>query len=226
MSGNQALMAVAVNVDPSDEAAWNRWYDTRHIPQRQALPGFLTARRFELAETTGQGRKYLALYDLAGPEALESQEYLSLSREPVQSEEDRHMLAQFRDRLRGIMTLTSDVSAFGAAPRDSAEALLVVALDPEPNYEAEFNAWYDEEHVPYLTQVPGVLGVRRFRRIRDDLPYLAIWELADGDVRGSDEWKRAARTPWTARILSHCKWVLNGTYRPLATVVANPSAGS
>jgi hypothetical protein len=217
---NQALMFVATDADPDHEGAWNRWYDSRHIPQRQTLPGFLTARRYRLQKSGTGSRQYLALYDLAGPEALESDEYLSLSREPLQNDQDREMLSYFRNRLRGTMKLISERAVLGSQPSRNAGALLVVGVEPEAAFADEFNAWYEEEHIPYLTAVPGVLRVRRFQAIRDDLPYLAIWDLASADVRGSDDWQRAADTPWTRRIFrGHCKQLIMGTYEPIAPKV-------
>ena len=35
-----------------------------------------------------------------------------------------------------------------------------------PEHEAEFNEWYDKEHIPALAAVPGVLCARRFRGTR------------------------------------------------------------
>jgi hypothetical protein len=222
---NQALMFVATDVDPEHEAEWNRWYDARHIPQRKLLPGFLTAQRYRLQQGSDTTQRYLALYDLAGPEALESDAYLSLAHPPVQDDEDRAMLSYFRNRLRGTMRLISDTTAPGNASREAAGALLVVGVQPESGYEEEFNAWYDEEHIPFLTAVPGVLGVRRFQAIRDDLPYVAIWELANADVRGSEDWRRAANTPWTRRMfLQHCRKLIMGTYRPLGPEAGGVSA--
>ena len=36
-----------------------------------------------------------------------------------------------------------------------------------PKLEAEFNKWYDKEHIPALAAVPGVLAARRFRGTGD-----------------------------------------------------------
>ena len=47
---------------PGREEAWNKWYDTRHIPNRlKNVPGFISVRRIIAVE--GQP-KYLVLYDL------------------------------------------------------------------------------------------------------------------------------------------------------------------
>src|SRR5262249_21040775 len=48
-------------------------------------------------------------------------------------------------------------------PPDKAEGLLLNAMNIAPEFEAEFNEWYDKEHIPALAAVPGVLCARRFR---------------------------------------------------------------
>jgi hypothetical protein len=85
-----AVMMAMIDVDDSvDEAEFNRWYFDEHVPSRLACPGFIAARRYRLhadaslrgvpaGGATTTGRRYLAIYDLRGPEALETQEYRSL----------------------------------------------------------------------------------------------------------------------------------------------------
>ena len=41
----ECLLIVTVEVDPSIEAEWNRWYDTVHLPDALACPGFRRGRR-------------------------------------------------------------------------------------------------------------------------------------------------------------------------------------
>jgi hypothetical protein len=64
-------------VSPDREDEFNDWYDTIHIPEICAVPGFVSARRYKLpgaAAGTGDAPAYLAVYeieadDLAGPPA-------------------------------------------------------------------------------------------------------------------------------------------------------------
>ena len=42
-----------------------------------------------------------------------------------------------------------------------AGGLLLVAMTPGAAKDAAFNAWYDNEHLPALAAVPGVLSARR-----------------------------------------------------------------
>jgi hypothetical protein len=82
--------------------------------------------------------------------------------------------------------------------------MLFFAMNPVPEAEADFNAWYDQEHVPALAAVPGCLSARRFR-IRNAASegnhrYLALYHLSSPEVQTSEAWRKAVDTPWTHRI--------------------------
>jgi hypothetical protein len=220
-----ALLFVAADFDPAREAAMNDWYDRRHVPQRQHLPGWTTARRFELISGAHPGQigpKYAAVYDLDGVAALQTPEYRSLSQPPVQTDEDREMLQCFRNSMRCVLTLISETVGDTSKAYQEAQVLNAVGLQPHDGYEEEYNAWYDEEHIPLISKVPGVLRVRRFRGFEGPMRYLTLWEHADTSVRSSDAFVRAAETPWTHRMRQHCDRLITGMYRPLAPVTANP----
>ena len=56
--------------------------------------------------------------------------------------------------------------------------LYVVMMDVEPEVEADFNRVYDEEHVPGILKVPGVLGASRYETSAEGQPkYLALYEV-------------------------------------------------
>ena len=66
------LLAVLADVDPEHEQELTEWYDEEHLSERMMCPGFLRARRFEAVD--GEPR-FLALYDLEDPGALDTTEY-------------------------------------------------------------------------------------------------------------------------------------------------------
>ena len=86
------------------------------------------------------------------------------------------------------------------ASPDEAEGLLVVGLNVKPEADADFQAWYDEEHVPALSKVPGTLCARRFKTTEGEPSYIAVYHLVNPEVQASAAWKAAVDTPWTARI--------------------------
>lgn len=72
MTGPQGLLLFMTDIDPALEDEFHRWYEEEHVPERMAIPGFITARRFRALEG---GPKYLALYDLDSPDVLQSAPY-------------------------------------------------------------------------------------------------------------------------------------------------------
>jgi hypothetical protein len=75
-AGNKGLLLVMMEPPASLEEEFNDWYDTEHLPQRRALPGFESAARYVCV---AGWPKWLALYDLASLRALETAEYLAVS---------------------------------------------------------------------------------------------------------------------------------------------------
>jgi hypothetical protein len=68
----KGMLLTSMDIDPSDEAEFNRWYDREHLWERVAIDGFLEARRYIAHE----GRpKYLSLYSTETFDVLDSPAY-------------------------------------------------------------------------------------------------------------------------------------------------------
>jgi hypothetical protein len=69
--------------------------------------------------------------------------------------------------------------------------VLVVHTRPLEGREEEFNAWYDEVHLPDVLAVEGFVSARRFRAapsVHGELPehpFLAIYEIEADDLAGA-----------------------------------------
>jgi hypothetical protein len=75
----KGLLLVTMDVDEEYEEELNDWYDEEHVPERLACPGFISARRYRLAEGSSPGQsRYLAIYELDSPAVLDTPEYLAL----------------------------------------------------------------------------------------------------------------------------------------------------
>jgi hypothetical protein len=74
-----------------------------------------------------------------------------------------------------------------------AKYFYMVTFEIEPADEALFNEIYDDEHVPNIMKVPGVIGVVRFRdhelNAQGWLVYSALYYLAQPDLPNTPEWK-------------------------------------
>lgn len=67
-----------------------------------------------------------------------------------------------------------------------AKHLLVVHVNAKEGMEEEFSRWYDEEHIPDLLTLPGIVGAQRFKVSEgQDKPgqfkHLVIYEV-EGDI--------------------------------------------
>ncbi|PWT70876.1 MAG: hypothetical protein C5B46_09080 [Proteobacteria bacterium] len=75
-SAPKGFLLVLMDPPPAFEEEFNAWYDTEHLPQRMAVPGFETGRRYVCVHGAP---RYLAIYDVTSPAVLESEAYLQCS---------------------------------------------------------------------------------------------------------------------------------------------------
>ena len=186
------------------EDEFNDWYDTEHIPERLRIKGFINAVRWTGA---AQPRISLAIYDLDTLDILRKPEYRAVSPENFSPWSKRILLGKCVRlcRFNGVQMGAGDQIA-----PDNAQGLLVFAANVAPEAEAEFVVWYDNEHIPRLAAVPGVLRARWFRT-PDNVPgsathkYVATYHLDSPDVCESDTWKQASFTQRAQKMREHMK---------------------
>jgi hypothetical protein len=190
---------------PADE--FNDWYDTEHIPDRQKVPGFLTLERWVSADDPNV---VLAIYDLQSIDVLQSPQYLPigyLSPSPW----TRRLMPMCKRVLRfvGEQIVPGNV----LAPKH-AGGLLFMGFNVERGAEEEYAHWMDEEHLPNLSKVPGVLSARRFIASESSHKFVAVYHMTSPDVCSSPAWLEARETDWTHRIRPRTRDRLRLTCRP------------
>src|ERR1700761_1891859 len=97
----KGMLLTSMDIDPSDEAEFNRWYDREHLEERVAIEGFLEARRY----IARQGQpKYLSLYSTATFDVLDSPAY----RKALANQTDRSKvnIARFKNMIRAVARIT------------------------------------------------------------------------------------------------------------------------
>jgi hypothetical protein len=185
----KGTLIAAMDFSKLDAGEFNDWYDTEHLPERQRVPGFLTARRWIGADNPGVS---VATYDLGSLAVLQSPGYRAIGGENL-SPWSKRLTARVQRILRyeGEQTLPGDT----VAPAE-AGGMLLVGMTPAPGVEAAFNAWYDREHVPALARVAGVLCARRFLGAATGAgpKYVALYHLTAPDVVASAAWKQASES--------------------------------
>lgn len=80
--------------------------------------------------------------------------------------------------------------------------LLMVYVDVPQEVEADFNRWYDDEHIPERLSISGVLDAARYVAVRGAPKYLACYELTEPEAYFSDIWQYHLRHPtaWSKRM--------------------------
>jgi hypothetical protein len=78
-------------------------------------------------------------------------------------------------------------------PKTRGRGLMMAWTDVDPEFEVEFNAWYDDEHMHRLRKVPGFLTGARYCALRGGPKYLAMYELEDHKVLSSAAFQDALR---------------------------------
>jgi hypothetical protein len=100
----------------------------------------------------------------------------------------------------GGVPLTCTRAIAGAAAHDDAPWRYIVETDVWAEFEADFNAWYDDEHLPALAAVPGVVRAARWLDAVGSPRYIACYDLAWREAFGSPPWLVARGTVWSDRI--------------------------
>ena len=198
------LLAVYVGIPSEIEDEVNTWYNTQHLPERLAIPGFQSAARYvSLAGTP----KHMAFYELAHASVLETPAYKRLGENP--SDWDKRILPNIQVEAR---TVYECILTCGEAGAQHAPYLLSVRADIAPEVEDDFKEWYNVDDMPKLAAVPGVHGARRYRKWSGNgMQYLALYEFDNAQVRSTEAWAKASNTEWTRKILPQLRvqWLFN-----------------
>jgi hypothetical protein len=92
------------------------------------------------------------------------------------------------------------LSIAGAARGETATVHYTVEADVASQHERDFNAWYDQEHLPGLAAVPGTVHAARHRRAAGSPRYLACYDLVSPQVLEHPQWLAVRHTAWSARV--------------------------
>jgi len=86
-----------------------------------------------------------------------------------------------------------------------AQGLLAVWTDIPAPLEADFNDWYDREHLAERAGIPGFRTARRYIAEAAEPKYFALYETRSIGVFATPEYRRylgPLMTPWSKRIMS------------------------
>lgn len=189
------LFLVWTDIPEEVEEEFNRWYNEEHIAEILAMPGFLDAARYVAVRG---GPKYLACYELEGPDARETPEFLWHWDHP--SEWSKRVSPRHAG-INYFGNVYQQIYPAEVSQSDMSSFLLIGRMEVLPEIEDEFNQWYDTIQVPDFEKVPGCVRGRRYRAVRGGPKYATVYDMEHGEVMQSPEWVAAREAnPQSQRI--------------------------
>lgn len=100
---------------------------------------------------------------------------------------------------------------------------LLVWTDVDPAHEADFNKWYDREHMHERVAIPGFVSARRLVRIGTGRKYLALYRTESLAVFDSAPYRQAFanQTQWSVENFKR----MRDTVRCVGTIEARAGTG-
>jgi hypothetical protein len=95
------------------------------------------------------------------------------------------------------------------------QGMLLTSMDVDSLHEAEFNRWYDREHLEERIAIDGFLEARRYVAHDGKPKYLSLYSTATFDVLDSPAYRTALanQTEWSKANIAHFKNMIRGVAR-------------
>ena len=142
----KGMLLTSMDIDPSHEAEFNRWYDHEHLEERVAIDGFLEARRYVADQASP---KYLSLYSTESFDVLDSPAYRNALAN--QTDWSRSNIARFKNMIRAVARITISRGLGRGA------ALGILRLRPSAGGEDRLRAALQEKLDP--EQLDGIISM-------------------------------------------------------------------
>jgi len=182
------LVVYAKCVRGADERAWDAWEDDVHMPAVCSRQGPWAATRFELTARPrpgmpGVGFTHVTIYELDdGDVALQAARALAV---------DDSLRADGRMHSAHATIAAETFAAHGrygtkpAPSRTRTGHILTHVLCADPSVAAEWDRWYDEEHVPDMLSCEAFSAMSRWRRVPEHTVgpnHLTLYDVATATV--------------------------------------------
>jgi hypothetical protein len=182
------------------EAGFEHWYTTRHIPEIVRVPGIKTVQRYRIEQSQRSGPPYptdvlVMSMDTADAHKAATKLASLLSQSGNLLDKGSAMTVVYAPL--GAKLPAKDVEGTTAAPEIAGATELKMFhlwafVNAQQGHEEEFNKGYSEQHFPDVIRNPGIQWGQRFKRA-DILPataefpaYLADYEYSAYDIAAAN----------------------------------------
>jgi hypothetical protein len=182
------LLVYAKCARVSDEAAWDEWEDAVHVPALCSGDGPRVATRFELTARPepgmpGIGFTHVTVYELDGADVA------AQAARALDADDGLRAGGRFHPAHATVAAEVFDAHGpYGVKAEPSAALrghILTHVLCTDPAREAEWDAWYDAEHVPDMLSCGAFGAMSRWRRVpsaRVGANHLTLYDVATDTV--------------------------------------------
>ncbi|KAF8870206.1 hypothetical protein BD779DRAFT_611826 [Infundibulicybe gibba] len=211
----QGLLLVFGECGPKvTEEEFSDWYDNELAPARLTVPGFISALRYKAVRTAVPN--WLAMYDTTDPSTVQTEAYKALRTNASDNEASVVSRSEMLD-----LRVYKRLSTWGGTDVTQLPGKYVLTVciglheGEGSEIDAEFNKWYEEEHMELISRVPGWKRGRRYKLVdwtelgggaskeakeREPARYLAVHEWDRDGFMDTAEFAFASSTPWTTKI--------------------------
>jgi hypothetical protein len=173
------LLLVFQTVPPQHDEEFREWYGREHIPERQAIEGFVAIRRMDSMDL-GQPR-YLGVYELSSIAVLEKPEYARLRKEGRTTWSIRVL-----ERVSPTRYICTAVAPVAVDAIGRTRYVLAITGESAEKTVADLAEWFDGVYAPAMRKVQGVRLVRRFNPVGEPNKFVALIDVDDANVCSSD----------------------------------------
>ena len=106
----------------------------------------------------------------------------------------------------------------GVSRHSASTVHYVVETDPEEGWQDEIFRWYDQEHMPGLSDVPGTVMAQRFLNLDHAPLSFACYDLTAAEVLTSPAWLAVRASAWS----DICRPHFTNTLRTLFETIHTP----
>jgi hypothetical protein len=137
------LLSFDVDADAIDEH--DRWHTHEHLPERLSIPGFLRGTRWV---ATGEGPRYMVVYEVESLATLASPAYLARLNDPTPW--TRRMMPHYRSMRRGLCAV------LGSHGHGQGGFAALVRFTPSVANAAQTHRWLLDDALPALPKASGL----------------------------------------------------------------------
>ena len=95
------------------------------------------------------------------------------------------------------------------------QGMLLTSMDVDPLHEAEFNRWYDREHIEERVAIDGFVEARRYVAVEAKPKYLSLYSTETFEVLDSPAYRKAlaSQTDWSKANIARFQNMIRGVAR-------------